>query len=287
VVPEAHLISWTMRAPGSCSVLEKGIVQPAAQYVGNEGGLARLTLRAKPVISFMGLSLLLGCYCATRHHLCSMKGDLILSGFFLPKQNSSPTRAAAARRPPRKPSRRQRGHGETLHVCRDARRSPPVSARAARLQQGNSVSAAVPLPCGHERAQPPCPGFSTLRPPLRRGLLACRGPASSVIGRARAPARRKVCARARCPVPERISDPVNRSDYTTWPSLIRCLTACVRRACLGLPIQSGAPMPDASPALLPLTLRPKRQQPVAAMAAHLTPALDLSPFTAAGVRPRP
>jgi len=185
VVPEAHFISWTMRAPGSCSVLEKRIVKPAAQYVGNEGGLARSTLRAKPVISVMGLSLLLGCYCATRHHLCSMKGDLILSGFFLPKQNSSPTRAAAARRPPRKPSRRQRGHGETLHVCRDARRSPPAS---ARLQQGNSVSAAVPLPCGHERAhgtQPPCPGFSTLRPPLRRGLLACRGPASSVFGRAR------------------------------------------------------------------------------------------------------
>jgi len=240
VVPEAHLISWTMRAPGSCSVLEKGIVQPAAQYVGNEGGLARLTLRAKPVISFMGLSLLLGCYCATRHHLCSMKGDLILSGFFLPKQNSSPTRAAAARRPPRKPSRRQRGHGETLHVCRDARRSPPASARAARLQQGNSVSAAVPTcrcraatsertECSRRaRGVPPC----GLRCAGGSSLVAVQPPASTVALAARAPARRKVCARARCPVPERISDPVNRSDYTTWPAFVDPLPDCLRAACL-------------------------------------------------------
>jgi len=155
--------------------------------------------------------------------------------FFFPpkKQNSSTTRAAAARKPPRstvhpafrnrKASRRQRGHGETLHVCRDARRSPPAP---ARLQQGK---------LGKRR----CRRAVAVRPRTtserRRGSrLAAAAPgvfhrlsrSSCVRGRARAPAVRhgEKSARERGARVEVISDPVNRSDYM---ALVRPLPALV------------------------------------------------------------
>jgi hypothetical protein len=107
----------------------------------------------------------------------------------------------------------------SVHACRDASQtiSPDLwtdrqhGCTAAARQLGRRP-ADVPLPCGHgPRARAPV--FSPtlrLRAPLRRGLLACRSPASSV-----ALAHRhgeKVCARADLSI-----------ALTPWPSSIHCL----------------------------------------------------------------
>ena len=181
----------------------------------------------------------MGCCCATSNK--TFDESLIFLSSFFSKQNSSmqPQHAQAAQVHPafknRKPSRRKRGHGETLHVsrvpCVTRDRPPPglcTGSTASCSKHGSSVKAP---PCRRAVAVPPrasAPSAAAvpgLFPPCGHRCAGAaprlsRSSASSAIGRARAPARRKVC------VPELISDPVNRSDYM-WPSFIHCLPACL------------------------------------------------------------